>query len=220
MPRPAPAAGMSDPEPSRTGVTDSVDESGGGANVRDVIGGIDLSDDEYVVTQAWIRSKYRVDDSAGEVVLQGKKKRFKMKEDFPFETPGGGVVFRVKAKNIMDVAGDYNLVDEASGEPFAVIQKEFTLFQHIYRIRSPEGELWATIESESAAVMALKSFVGVLSLIPHSYGITDAGGSEIGRIEERFSLRDQYDISLRDTGDVPREAIMAAAVAIDALEEN
>jgi uncharacterized protein YxjI len=187
---------------------------------RDVIGGIDLSDDEYVVTQAWVRSRYRVDDADGNVVLRGKKKRFRMKEDFPFTTPDGDVAFRVKAQNIMDVAGDYNLVDEASGEPFAVIEKEFTLFQHVYRIRSPEGDLWATIESESAAVMALKSYVGLLSIIPHSYTITDASGSRIGTIEERFSLRDTYDVSLGDTGAVPREAIMAAAVAIDALEEN
>ncbi|MFB6205138.1 MAG: LURP-one-related/scramblase family protein [Haloglomus sp.] len=187
---------------------------------RDVIGGIDLSNDEYVVTQAWIRSRYKVEDSAGNVVLRGKKKRFRMKEDFPFTTPDGDVAFRVKAQNIMDVAGDYNLVDEASGEAFAVIEKEFTLFQHVYRIRSPDGELWATIESESTTVMALKSFVSVLSLIPHSYTITDGSGTEIGTIEERFSLRDQYDVRLGDTGDVPREAIMAAAVAIDALEEN
>ncbi|WP_276258592.1 hypothetical protein [Haloglomus litoreum] len=200
--------------------TEAPDTSAEGGDERDVIGGIDLSDDEYVVTQAWIRSKYKVEDSSGEVVLRGKKKRFKMKEDFPFTTPGGDVAFRVKAQNIMDVAGDYNLVDEASGETFAVIQKELTLFQHVYRIRSPEGELWATIESESAAVMALKSFVGILSLIPHSYSISDGSGAGIGTIEERFSLRDQYDITLGDTGDVPREAIMAAAVAIDALEEN
>lgn len=206
---------MSDSETEETDTSAEV-----GDEDRDVIGGIDLSDDEYVVTQAWIRSKYKVEDSSGNVVLRGKKKRFKMKEDFPFKTPDGDVAFRVKAQNIMDVAGDYNLVDEASGETFAVIQKEFTLFQHVYRIRSPDGDLWATIESESAAVMALKSYVGILSILPHSYTITDGSGSEIGTIEERFSLRDKYDVSLGDTGDVPREAIMAAAVAIDALEEN
>lgn len=65
--------------------------------------------------------------------------------------------------------------------------------------------------------VALKSFVGIP---PYSDSTTDGSGTDIGSIEERVSLRDQYDVSLGDTGDVPREAIMAAAVAIDALEEN
>lgn len=126
----------------------------------------------------------------------------------------------MKAQNLFDVAGDYNLVDEASGEAFAVIEKQYTMFQHVYRIRAPDGRLWAAIESESAVVMALKEYVGILGILPHSYSITSADGSQMGEITERFSLRDQYDIRLGDTGDVPREAIVAAAVATDALEEN
>ena len=186
----------------------------------DAIADIDLTDDSYTITQSLIRSKYRVDDSSGTTVLKGKKKRFKIKEEFPFTSPSGDVVFRVKAQNVFDVAGDYTLVDEASGEAFAVIEKEFTLFKHVYRIRDPDGGLWATIESESAVVMALKSYIGLLSLLPHTYSITGADGDRLGSIHERFSLRDIYDVEVGDTGDVPREAIIAAAIAIDALEEN
>lgn len=191
-----------------------------GGHRGNVIDGVDLSGDHYVVSQALIRSKYTVADGAGDLVLRGKKKRFKLKEDFPFTTPEGDVVFRLKAQNVFDVAGDYNLVDEATGEAFAVIEKQWTMFQHVYRVRAPDGRLWATIESESALVMALKSFSSILGLLPHSYAISGPNGEPMGSITERFSLRDRYDVRLGDTGDVPREAIVAAAVAIDALEEN
>jgi uncharacterized protein YxjI len=154
------------------------------------------------------------------VVLRGKQKMFRMREEFPFTDPNGDVVFRVKAENLFDVAGDYTLVDEASGDAVAVIEKQFTLFKHVYRVRSPDGDLWATIESESALVMALKSFVGVLGLLPHKYSITGSGGEPMGTIRERFSLRDIFDVEVDDTGDVPREAIVAAACAIDALEDD
>jgi len=87
-------------------------------------------------------------------------------------------------------------------------------------VRSPDGELWATIESEDALVMALKSFSSILGLLPHGYSVTDADGTRIGTITERFSIRDVYDVEIGDTGDAPREAIIAAAVAIDALEGN
>ena len=187
---------------------------------KDVIAGVDLSGDHYIVKQSLIRSKYAVEDGDGNVVLKGKQKRFKMREEFPFTDTDGNVVFRVKAKNVFDVAGDYTLTDEASGEPVAVIEKQFTLFKHVYRIRSPDGELWATIESESALVMAAKEYVGVLGLLPHSYSIMDADGRAVGSIDERFSLRDVFDVRLEDTGDVPREAIVAAACAIDALEDD
>jgi uncharacterized protein YxjI len=186
----------------------------------DLIGGIDLSGDRYVIKQSLVRNKYAVQDGDGNVVLRGKQKRFRMREEFPFTDPDGDVVFRVKAKNVFDVAGDYTLVDEASGEAVAVIEKEFTLFKHVYRIRSPEGDLWATIESESALVMALKSFVGVLSLLPHGYSITGPDGRSMGTINERFSLRDIFDVEVGDTGETPREAIVAAACAIDALEDD
>jgi uncharacterized protein YxjI len=186
----------------------------------DLIGGVDLSDDRYVIRQSLVRNKYAVEDGGGDVVLRGKQKMFRMREEFPFTDPNGDVVFRVKAENLFDVAGDYTLVDEASGDAVAVIEKQFTLFKHAYRVRSPDGDLWATIESESALVMALKSFVGVLGLLPHKYSITGSGGEPMGTIRERFSLRDIFDVEVDDTGDVPREAIVAAACAIDALEDD
>ena len=187
---------------------------------QDVIGGIDLTDDHYVIKQSLVRNKYAVEDSSGRTVLRGKQKMFKMKENFPFQSPDGETLFRLKAKNILDIAGSYALVDERSGETFAVIEKEFTFFKHNYNIRSPEGERWARIESESTLVMALKSFSEIAGLLPHSYSITGPDGRSIGTIKERFSIRDIYDVTVGDTGDAPREAIVAAACAIDALEGN
>ncbi|MFC5970771.1 LURP-one-related/scramblase family protein [Halomarina salina] len=187
---------------------------------QDVIGGIDLTDDHYVIKQSLIRNKYAVLDSSGQTVLKGKQKLFKMKEDFPFTTPDGETIYRLKAKNVLDIAGDYTLVDERSGDTIAVIEKKFTLFKHTYDVRSPNGEHWGRIESESAVVMALKSLSDIAGLLPHSYSITGPGGRSMGTIKERFSLRDIYDVTVGDTGEAPREAIVAAACAIDALEGN
>lgn len=187
---------------------------------RDVIGGVDLVDDEYVVRQSLVRNRYAVEDATGQVVLRGKQKLFKMKEEFPFTDPDGNVAFRVKAQNLLDIAGDYALVDEATGDTVAIIEKEFTLFKHVYRVRSPDGDHWATIESESALVMALKSFSSILGLLPHTYTISGPDGERLGTIHERFSIRDAYDVELHDTGGAPKEALVATAIAIDALEGN
>jgi uncharacterized protein YxjI len=187
---------------------------------RDVIGGIDLTDDSYTIRQNLVRNKYSVEDASGRTVLKGKQKLFKMKEDFPFTTPEGETLFRLKAKNVLDIAGDYTLVDERSGETIAVVEKKLTLFKHTYDVRSPNGEHWARIESESAVVMALKSLSDIAGLLPHTYSITGPSGRSMGTIKERLSIRDVYDVTIGDTGDAPREAVVAAACAIDALEGN
>jgi len=187
----------------------------------DVIGGIDLYADEYTVKQSLVRNKYEVYDPDGSLVLKGKQKLFKMKEEFPFQDADGNVVFRVKAEGVFDIAGDYTLVDEATEDPVVVLDKNFTLFKHVWKVRSPEDErLLATIESGSAVVEALRNVSSLFNLIPHSYTIEGPDGQDLGSIEGHFSLRDTYTISLGETGDIPREALVAACVAIDALEGN
>ena len=57
------------------------------------IANIDLSDDYYTIEQSLFRNKYKVTDSEGEVVLKGKQKMLKMKEEFPFVDEDGEEVF-------------------------------------------------------------------------------------------------------------------------------
>lgn len=186
---------------------------------RDVISKIDFTDSEYTVKQKLVRNKYRVYNSEEELVLKAKQKLFKMKEEFPFTDAEGDPVFTIKAANVLDIAGDYALVDDSTDEKFAVLSKKFSFLKHIWKVKNPEGEIQATIESGSALLEMLRAVSDLLSFLPHSYTITDQDGRDIGSIEGRLSLRDTYDVTI--SRDAPfREAIVAAAVTIDALEGN
>jgi len=188
---------------------------------EDVIGGIDLTDEQYTVKQALIRNKYNVYDSEEELVLKAKQKLFKMKEEFPFTTPDGEPLFRISAKNILDYAGDYVLTDESSGDVVAVLEKKFTLFKHVWWVRDPDTDQRVVqIESQGTLIELLRTISTLFSLFPHTYSIEDMDGGHIGEIKGAFSLRDRYKITVGDTGDAPREAIVAAAIAVDALEGN
>lgn len=192
------------------------DELRGGETIL----GLELDDDEYTVKQSLLRNKYRVYDSEGSLVLQTRQKLLKMKEEFPFSDADGDTVFRVKAKNLLDVAGDYALVDERTDETVLVLTKNFTFFHHKWTLKRPDGEVLATVESRSAVLEALRSLVDVLSFLPHKYDIRSSDGRQVGEIAGRFSLRDVYDIRIDDPGALPRTALVAGAVAIDALEGN
>jgi uncharacterized protein YxjI len=58
------------------------------------------------------------------------------------------------------------------------------------------------------------------AIFPHEYEITDQTGDHVGDISGQLSLTDTYDISIDDASDVPKEAIVAAAMVIDAIQGN
>ncbi|WP_049982985.1 LURP-one-related/scramblase family protein [Halorubrum sp. BV1] len=182
---------------------------------------VDLTDDRYEVKQSVIRNKYAVRDSAGDVVLRGKQKLFKLKEEFPFVTGDGADAFTVKAGGIMDVAGSYAIRDAGTGEEVVVLDEEFSLFVENWTIRDPEtGAPLATIRSKNKLLSALRHLVSLANLVPNKYEIFDADGGHVGDIEGKFSFRDAYTVTIDDASDVPKEAVVAAACILDALENK
>jgi uncharacterized protein YxjI len=188
--------------------------------VREITG-ITLDDDSYTVEQSLVRNKYKAMDARGNVVLRGKQKMFKMKESFPFTDGDGNDVFSVEAGGIVDVAGNYTLTDAATGEPVVVLDNDYSLLQDTWRIRDPDTEaLIARIDSRGALVTLARNNIPFGELIPHKYEITDADGSHVGNIDGQLGLKDRYEITIDDASSVPKEAIVAAAMVIDAIQGN
>ncbi|MFC7234603.1 LURP-one-related/scramblase family protein [Halosegnis marinus] len=185
------------------------------------ISGIELTDDRYTVVQSLIRNKYRAEDSAGNVVLRGKQKMFKLKEEFPFVDADGEDVFTVKAGGIIDVAGDYVLSDAQTGEEVVILDNDYSLLQDTWTVRDADDErALAKIQSRGALTTVARNVLPFGYLIPHKYEITDANGDHVGSIEGKFSLRDTYEIHIDDASDVPKEPVVAAAMVIDAIQGN
>ena len=185
------------------------------------IAGIELTDDRYTVEQALIRNKYKAMDARGNVVLRGKQKMFKMKEEFPFVDAAGNDVFTVKAGSILDVAGNYVLTDAATGAEVVVLDNDFSILQDTWTLRDPEtAAAIARIDSRGALTTLARNLLPLGELIPHKYEITDANGNHVGRIDGQFSVKDRYEITIDDASEVPQEPVVAAAMVIDAIQGN
>jgi uncharacterized protein YxjI len=185
------------------------------------IGGVDLTDSSYTVVQSLIRNKYRATDASGDVVLRGKQKMFKLKEQFPFTDADGNDAFTVKAGGIIDVAGDYALVDAATGEELVTLDNDYSLLQDTWTVRDADDErALAKIESRGALTTIARNVLPFGHWIPHKYEITDVDGNHVGTIAGKFSLRDTYEISIDDAEQVPTEPVVAAAMVIDAIQGN
>ncbi len=185
------------------------------------IQGVDLSDDTYTVEQSLIRNKYAAYDAAGNTVLKGKQKMFRMKEQFPFTDGDGTDVFKVEAGGIIDVAGNYLLTDSQTGEPLVILDNDFSVFRDVWTIRDADTEATlATIRSRGALVTLARHYLPFGALIPHKYEITDPEGAHVGSITGQLSLRDRYEITIDDASTVPKEVTVAAAMVIDAIQGN
>ncbi len=182
---------------------------------------VDLTDDRYTVEQNLIRNKYTAYDAQGNVVLKAKQKMFKMKEEFPFVDADGNDAFTVKAGGILDVAGNYVISDAQTGEDVVVLDNDYSIFQDTWKIRDARTEAKiAEINSRGAVVTLARHFLPFGQWIPHKYEITDMNGGHVGNIEGELSMKDRYDITIDDAGDVPKEAVVASAMVIDAIQGN
>jgi uncharacterized protein YxjI len=182
---------------------------------------IELRGNRYTVEQSLVRNKYAAYDENGDVVLRAKQKLFKLKEEFPFVDADGNEVFTVKAGGILDVAGNYAIFDAETDERVVVLDNDYSIFQDTWTIRDGETEAaLAKITSRGAAVTLARNLLPFGELIPHKYEITDGKGGHVGRIDGQLSLRDKYDIVVDDASDVPRDAVVAAAMVIDAIQGN
>jgi uncharacterized protein YxjI len=180
-----------------------------------------LDHDEYTVVQSLVRDKYRAEDPDGNVVLRGKQKMFKMKEEFPFVDGDGNEVFTVKAGGIVDVAGNYLLRDAETDEDVILLDNDYSAMQDTWTLRHPDTEAKiAEINSRGGAVTLARNLLPFGGVIPHKYEITDRDGNHVGEISGQLSVKDTYDIVIDDAGDVPKEPIVAAAMVIDAIQEH
>ena len=187
------------------------------------ISGLDLTGDTYVVEQSLlpIRNKYKAMDANENVVIRGKQKMFRLKEEFPFVDSNGEEVFEVNAGGMIDIAGNYVLTDSQTGEDLIVLDNDYSLLQDTWRIRDVDTEeKIAEINSRGTLVTIARNVIPFGEFIPHKYEITDANGSHIGNIDGQISLRDRYTITIDDTSTVSSEAVIAAAMVIDAIQGN
>jgi uncharacterized protein YxjI len=183
---------------------------------------IALDGNRYTVEQSLIRNKYAAYDDDGDLVLRGKQKLFKMKEKFPFVDADDEEVFTVEAASIIDVAGDYAITDAETGEEVVVLDNDFSIFQDTWTVWDAQTEeKVAEINSRGGLVTMARALIPIVGpLIPHKYEITDRDGDHVGNIDGQLSLRDRYDIVIDDASDVPKEAVVAAAMVIDAIQGN
>jgi len=183
----------------------------------DSIATVDLTGSDYVIERNLLRTECRVYDDSGALLLQTKRRPFETRKAFTFLDARGRPFYAVGARCVDGDDGNYTLTEAGTDDDIAVLETDFTAFKHVWRVRSPDGDLWAVIESQHTLLEAARNVVEVIGWRPREYTITGPNGEAFGRLEGRFSLRNTHELHVGDSGNAPKESLVAAAIAIDAL---
>jgi uncharacterized protein YxjI len=164
---------------------------------------------------------------AGPPVAFVRQKRMALKEDIRFfaDEGEGEELFRIKARQMLDVRGRFDVTD-AHGERIGTLEKAFrrSLVRSTWRVLGPdEGEL-AHVEERSLPIAVLRrviDFVPYGELVPILFHFTiSADGRALGDLTRRWGFRDRYVLDL--SGDterrLDRRLAIALAIALDALQ--
>ncbi len=182
---------------------------------------LDPSGDEYVVVQPAIGNAHRVEDAAGNVVLEGTQERLVMDDETTFTDAAGRPALTVRAGAVLDLAGDYILVDATTDEPIVLLDPRFSMLTERWVLRDPETEaVVAEIRNWSRATAFLRHlpFLGIaFRVLPHGHEIADADGLHVGTIEREFGVGTRYVVRIDDDRAVPHEAVVAATWVIHAI---
>jgi uncharacterized protein YxjI len=164
-----------------------------------------------------IGTKYRIYEE-GDPILESKKKKPRLKEDFRFDDADTGEErFRVRADSVLDVAAAYDIVDSETGDRIGSVKRDVaSFFKHEYALLGPDGDEIGRVREDSVPVAVARRFL--TTLVPFSYDIVSPAGERLGEATEAFALHDAYRIDV--TGGVDPRLAVVGIVVIDAIEEN
>jgi uncharacterized protein YxjI len=156
------------------------------------------------------------DGSEGAVIAMAQQKRLAFKEQVTFFADEARTqpVFSFRARQAMDIAAMYDVVD-AAGTPIGSFQKDFkaSLLRSSFHFSGPGFEAYG--QERNAAIAIIRRFVD----LPFSFhfDFTDKQSGQVVMSSERqFSLRDRYTVDVPDQR-VDFRLAAAMAVGLDAL---
>lgn len=158
-------------------------------------------------------------DEPGQLLAMAQQKRMAFKEQVTFYADEARTVpvFSFKARQAMDLAATYDVLD-AAGTPIGLFRKDFakSLLRSTWHL---EGAGLAAVGQErSMPVAILRRLTDAIPLAFH-FDFRDPSGQVVMSSERRWGLRDRYVVSIPG-GHVDGRVAAAMAVALDALQSR
>jgi hypothetical protein len=169
----------------------------------------------------------------GDLLAFVEQKRMKLREEIQFfaDREKTQLLFSVKAENILDPRGRYQLLDP-SGAIIARFKKNFgqSLLRSTWHLQDADGNETGIAKERNLFAALFRRFATLvpyigefLGLMPIAYHFDFKGPDDElkASVERIWAIRDRYRLKVTDEGhDVDRRLLIGMAVCMDALQRR
>ena len=171
---------------------------------------------------SFVHKDFFVLGPSGEIVLWGRKKGFRLKEDIRlFDDPAmQREVLSIQARHAIDFAATYDVWDSQSRLKIGALRRKGfrSILRDEWELLGPDEASIGVMQEDSQGMALLRRFL--VNLIPQSFDIT-AGGSTLAQVRQHFNLihfRLDLDFSPDSARRLDRRLGIAAAVVLSTIE--
>lgn len=158
----------------------------------------------------------------GAIVLYGRKKGFKLKEDIRLYSDAGRQreVMLIAARGVIDFSASYDVTDSTERKRIGVFRRKGmrSILRDEWEILDASEKLLFRMQEDSAGLALLRRFL--TNLVPQGFHVL-AGDSPIAEIKQHFNpfhLRMTLDFSLDPGRRLDRRLALAAASLLGTIE--
>jgi uncharacterized protein YxjI len=167
----------------------------------------------------------------GELLVFAEQKRMKLKEQIDFFADAAKTqpMFSVKAENVLDPRGRYQVLDP-SGGVIARFKKDFaqSFLRSTWHLQDSEGNergiakernlVAALFRRYGSFVPYIGEFLGLMP-IAYNFDFSSLDGTQQAVVERLWSIRDRYRLTVSDP-ELDRRLFISLAVCMDALQRR
>ncbi len=180
----------------------------------------------YLLRRQWGKlfgANFRLYDPSGQLVMFVQQKAFKLREDIRVYSDEARTqeVLNIKARQIVDFAAAYDVVDSASGVKLGAFRRKgwsSSFARDHWEILGPADEPIGQVIEDSLALALVRKYA--FKFLPQSFDIL-LGEQKICDLRQRwnpFLYMMDVDYSADGTGQFDRRIGLAAAILIAAIE--
>lgn len=170
-----------------------------------------------------LTGKFRLYNPQGELVLFCEQKMFRLREDFRLYTDESKSqeVLMIKARQILDFAAAYDVIDSQSGERIGTWRRRgfSSLFRDRWELLDAQERPMGFLTEDSLGLALLRRFL-LGALLPQNYDLF-VGEQRLADLRQRFHLfryELDLDFSMDTSRRLDRRLGVAAAILLAAIE--
>ena len=187
-----------------------------------------LESNQYLIRKKLLKilgEKFHIyhDDTQEELIGYCYQKALKIKEDIRVYTDESESeeIMRIKARNILDLSGNYDFTDSKTGESLGGVRRNFrkSFFQDSYSVYDPNNDIYAEVKEDRMLSAIIRRIVPFAKFVfPQQFAFNFPDNPTIIFTQKMNPLIQKLTVDIPKGNQIDTRIILGAAMIIIAIE--